>query len=457
VSRTDVERCPQCGADVRQDEDVLDTWFSSGLWPFSTLGWPEQTEDLARFYPTSVLVTAFDIIFFWVARMMMMGLRFMRDVPFRDVYIHALVRDEYGQKMSKSKGNVIDPLSIVDEYGTDAFRFTLVAFAAMGRDVRLSEDRIAGYRNFVNKLWNAARYVAMKREGTDVGCEMPAAPRDITARWIRSRFADAVKEVRSALDEYRFNDAATRLYQFIWHELCDWYIELSKVVIDREDAAARTEAIAMLTAVLEQTLRLLHPIAPFVTEELWQSLPASGRPGDTIMRAQYPAFEARWIDPEADAEIGALIEVVRIVRNIRAEMGIKPGVALDAYVSAGPTADAVGRHADLVRRLARVGELHLGEKPPRGCAVAVAAGAEVSVPITAHVDVGAEATRLRKEIGKLETELGRLDKKLSNESFVAKAPEDIVAQERAKRDAAATERDTLQRNLERIEAIGDSR
>jgi valyl-tRNA synthetase len=457
VSRTDVERCPQCGADVRQDEDVLDTWFSSALWPFSTLGWPDETDDLARFYPTTVLVTAFDIIFFWVARMMMMGLRFMRDVPFRDVYIHALVRDEYGQKMSKSKGNVIDPLSIVDEYGTDAFRFTLVAFAAMGRDVRLAEDRIAGYRNFVNKLWNASRYVAMKREGVDVGCAIPANPRDITARWIRSRLADAIREVRDALESYRFNDAATRLYQFVWHELCDWYIELSKVVLDRDDAGARAEAASMLTAVLEHTLRLLHPICPFVTEELWQSLPADGRPSDTIMLAPFPAFDERWIDAEADAEIGALIEVVRIVRNIRAEMGIKPGVALDVYVSAGPTADAVARHADLVRRLARVAELHCGEKPPRGCAVAVAAGAEVSVPITDHVDVGAEVARLRKEIGKLETELGRLDKKLSNDAFVAKAPEDVVAQERAKRDATATERDTLQRNLERIQAIGDTR
>jgi valyl-tRNA synthetase len=457
VSRTDVTECPGCGGSVRQDEDVLDTWFSSGLWPFSTLGWPDRTQDLERFYPTSVLVTAFDIIFFWVARMMMMGLRFMGDVPFRDVYIHALVRDEYGQKMSKSKGNVIDPLDIVGQYGADAFRFTLVAFAAMGRDIRLSEERIAGYRNFVNKLWNAARYAALKREGRAVSCTLPDAQRDLTARWIRSRLAAATRDVREALDAYRFNDAASRLYSFVWHELCDWYIELSKVVLDRDDEALRDEAAQTLTAVLERTLRLLHPIMPFVTEEVWQSLPAGGREGDTIMLAEYPAFEPSWIDAEADAEIGAVVEVVRAVRNVRAEMGIKPNQDLDVYVSAGPTGDVISRQRDFVRRLARAGSISVGEKPPPGCAVALAAGAEVSVPIAAHVDLAAEAARLRKEIAKLEGEVARFEKKLANEAFVAKAPEEIVEAERAKRDAAAGERDTLRRSLERIEAVGGAR
>ena len=454
VSRTDVTSCPECGGPVHQEEDVLDTWFSSALWPFSTHGWPERTQDLARFYPTTVLVTAFDIIFFWVARMMMMGLRFMGDVPFRDVYIHALVRDEHGQKMSKSKGNVIDPLEIVDEYGADAFRFTLAAFAAMGRDIRLSQERIAGYRNFVNKLWNAARYAALKREGREVGCEMPAAPQDMTARWIRSRLAHAVGDVRQALDGYRFNDAASRLYQFVWHEYCDWYIELSKVVFERSERDA-DEAVHMLTSTLEHALRLLHPIAPFVTEEIWQSLPMQGRETvDTIMLAAYPSVEETWVDEAADVEVGALIEVVRALRNVRSEMGIKPSVELDAYVSAGATAEIVTRHSDLVRRLARVSALRAGELPPAGCAVTVAAGAEIAVPIAGHVDLAAETARLRKEIDKLDAEVGRLDKKLSNEGFVAKAPAELVEQEREKREGFVAERETLRASLVRIQAIG---
>jgi valyl-tRNA synthetase len=454
VRRDDVARCPGCGGLVRQDEDVLDTWFSSALWPFSTHGWPEKTEDLARFYPTSVLVTAFDIIFFWVARMMMMGLRFMGEVPFRDVYIHALVRDEQGQKMSKSKGNVIDPLEIIDEYGADAFRFTLAAFAAMGRDVRLSVERIAGYRNFVNKLWNASRYTALKREGRTVGCAVPAAPRDVTARWIRSRLAHAVDDVRQALEGYRFNDAASRLYQFVWHEFCDWYIELSKVVLERGGSEA-DEALGTLTSVLEHALRLLHPIAPFVTEEIWQSLPAEGRSAvATIMVAPYPVYEESWVDDAADAEIGALIEAVRAVRNVRSEMGIKPNVELEAYVSPGPTAEVLVRHADSVRRLARITSLHVGEHAPAGCAVTVAAGAEIGIPIAGHVDLTAEAARLLKEIDKLDSEVARLDKKLANEAFVARAPAELVEQEREKREAFLAERDALGGSLARIQAIG---
>ncbi|MBI5506778.1 MAG: valine--tRNA ligase, partial [Deltaproteobacteria bacterium] len=354
VLREDPSACPHCGGAVVQDEDVLDTWFSSALWPFSTMGWPERSEDLARFYPTSALVTGFDIIFFWVARMMMMGLRFMGEVPFRDIYIHALVRDEQGQKMSKSKGNVIDPLVIIDEYGADAFRFTLVAFAAMGRDVRLSVDRIGGYRNFVNKLWNAARFVALKREGRATTCQMPAAPRLGPNRWMRSQLAAVVEETRAALDAYRFNEAAQALYSFTWNTYCDWYIEIAKVLLDA-DEEAREETLQTLTAVLEQLLRLLHPLVPFVTEELWQELPAAGRSDDAaaqddaaaarganaaaaqdataaaqdanaaaqddaagatsfLMNAAYPAADPTWRDLDVDAAMDTLIEVVRSVR-----------------------------------------------------------------------------------------------------------------------------------------------
>jgi valyl-tRNA synthetase len=378
----------------------------------------------------------------------------MGEVPFRDVYIHAIVRDELGQKMSKSKGNVIDPLDIIDEYGADAFRFTLAAFAAMGRDVRLAADRIAGYRNFVNKLWNAARYVEIKRDAAAGACRMPESPKLVTSRWIRSRLAATIQDVREALDGYRFNDAATRLYQFAWHEFCDWYIELSKVEIDGSDESARDETVRTLTAVLEHLLRLLHPLTPFVTEEIWQSLPAESREGDTIMLAAYPAHEAAWRDQAADAEIGTLIEVIRAVRNIRAEVNVAPKVDLELYIVDGPAADVVRRHEALVRRLARVSLLERGAEPPAGCATAVAAGTEISVPIAEHVDLEAETTRLKKEIGRLDVEVGRLDKKLSNEAFLAKAPEEIVEQDRTRREEVVGERETLQRSLERIESIG---
>ncbi|TFH22203.1 MAG: valine--tRNA ligase [Myxococcales bacterium] len=459
VSREDVTECPACAGSIRQDEDVLDTWFSSGLWPFSTQGWPDSDEDLARFYPTSVLVTGFDIIFFWVARMMMLGLRFMDEVPFRDVYIHALVRDEYGQKMSKSKGNVIDPLEIVDEYGADAFRFALAAFAAMGRDIRLSADRIGGYRNFVNKLWNADRYRRLKLEdagasaAASASCAMPATPRLMPSRWIRSRLAAASGDVREALDGYRFNDAAGRLYQFVWHELCDWYIELSKVTLEGDDAD-RAETLSTLTAVLEATLRLLHPIMPFVTEELWQGLPTDGRADGFIMHADYPGPEPAWRDDEADAEIGTLIDVVRAARNIRAEMHIAPRVELELQVGEGPARGVVERNEALVARMARLGRVTYATEALAGSAVAVAAGTELAVPVADHVDLSAEATRLRKEIGRSDKEVTRLDKKLGNPSFLEKAPPEVVEEDQAKRDTAARDRETLERSLERVEAIG---
>jgi len=452
VSREDLVSCPDCAGPVRQDEDVLDTWFSSALWPFSTQGWPERTEDLERFYPTTALVTGFDIIFFWVARMMMMGLKFMGDVPFRDVYIHALVRDEHGQKMSKSKGNVIDPLEIVDEYGADAFRFTLAAFAAMGRDVRLSQDRIAGYRNFVNKLWNADRFVAMRRGEGAASSAMPENPSNVASRWIRSRLAAAIRDVREALDGYRFNDAASRLYQFVWHEFCDWYIELSKVLADTGEAVEET--VRMLTGVLEHVLRLLHPFTPFVTEELWQALPPDGRQSGSIMLASYPCYDERWLDEAADAEMAVLIETVRAARNIRAEMNIAPKVELDLYVGEGAASETLRRNERFALGLARLGRIHYDGTVPAGAATAVAAGTEISIPVAAHVDLGAEAERLRKEIGRLDKEFDRLDKKLANPKFVANAPADVVEQDRAKRDGVERERETLRQSLDRIARLG---
>ncbi|MFN2376645.1 MAG: valine--tRNA ligase [Candidatus Binatia bacterium] len=453
VSREDLTACPKCRGPVRQDEDVLDTWFSSGLWPFSTMGWPEKTSDLARFYPTTALVTGFDIIFFWVARMMMMGIHFMGEVPFRDIYIHALVRDEHGQKMSKSKGNVIDPLVIVDEYGADAFRFTLVAFAAMGRDVRLAEDRIAGYRNFVNKLWNAARFSAMKREGTATSCAMPESPRLVPNRWIRSRLAATIEETRSALDEYRFNEAAQALYRFTWNEFCDWYIEISKVLLDggEED---RAETLATLTATLETLMRLLHPLVPFVTEEIWQELPSEGRAEGMLITGTYPELRPDWRDAAVDAAVDTLIEVVRSVRNIRSEMRIAPKVELDLWVGDGETAAIVAANEGMVRRLARLAAVTIGGAAPAGSATAVVGGAEIAVPIAAHVDLVAETERLRREIERAGQEAARAAGKLANEAFVARAKEEVVEGERAKLAAAEQEAGALRAAMARIQAIG---
>ncbi len=455
VSREDLDVCPGCGGEVRQDEDVLDTWFSSALWPFSTLGWPDSSDDLARFYPTSVLVTSFDIIFFWVARMMMMGLEFMDRVPFNDVYIHALVRDEGGRKMSKSKGTIIDPLEISDEHGADALRFTLAAFAAMGRDIRLSEDRIAGYRNFVNKLWNAMRFVEINRDDGVASCSPPAEPRSLAGRWIMSRLARTTAEVGAALDGYLFNEAVTGLYRFTWHEFCDWYIEMAKVELAAGGEQA-SECRRILHCVAETLLRLLHPFIPFVTEELWQGLPPDGRAAGSIMAASYPRAGESPVDEEAEREMDAIIDVVRAVRNVRAEMNIAPKVALSLRVGKGPAGPVVAANEDLVRRLAGLGGVEYDGSPDGGAATAVAAGTEVSMPVAEHVDLGAEASRLKKQLGRLDKEIGRISKKLDDPSFLQKAPEHIVDGERDKHAEAVGERETLARSLERVESIGGS-
>src|SRR5262245_11563527 len=344
VSRTDLTSCPTCQRPLRQDTDVLDTWFSSGLWPFSTLGWPESTPELKVFYPTSVLVTGFDIIFFWVARMAMLGLKFMGDVPFRQVYIHALVRDAEGQKMSKSKGNVIDPLSVMDKYGTDAFRFTLAALAAQGRDIRLAEERIEGYRNFANKIWNASRLVLTNLDGYDPRLVKRGQP-TVADRWILSRLDGTIGAVRKALDAYRFNDAASAVYQFLWHELCDWYLEIAKrSLYQTEDPIARAVTQHTLVQALEATLRLLHPFMPFLTEEIWQRLPHRG---ETIMTAPFPKSTRRWRDADAERHMRPVIDIVGAVRAIRSESRISPGVDLTVTIKPGgaATAEVIGQSA----------------------------------------------------------------------------------------------------------------
>jgi valyl-tRNA synthetase len=459
VSREDLTECPQCRGPLRQDDDVLDTWFSSALWPFSTLGWPRETPELKTFYPTTVLVTGFDILFFWVARMVMMGLRFMGEVPFRDVYIHALVRDMEGQKMSKSRGNVVDPLEVMEQYGTDALRFTLAALAAQGRDIRLSPDRVEGYRNFANKIWNASRFVL-----SNVGDYRPGrtrkAPPALADRWILSRLARTVGTVRKALTAYRFNEAAGALYQFLWHEYCDWYLEWSKLTLYRgEDPAARARAQATLLEVLETTLRLLHPFMPFITEEIWQRLPKARPAAAHVMVAAYPRPRRSAIDAAAEAEMGLLMAVVTAVRNVRSEMQVPPARSVRVVIRPPDAARAAVLRAGAapLAALARA-DLEVdpaATRPPRS-AVAVVEECEIYVPLEGLVDVDAERQRLTRELGRVEDELSRLDTKLGRAEFRERAPAEVVSREEARREAQAALRAKLRDALERLDGVGSA-
>jgi len=413
VSRTDAAACIKCGSGrLHQETDVLDTWFSSALWPFSTLGWPDETKELAVYYPTSVLITSFDIIFFWVARMIMMGLHFKKDVPFRDVYIHALVRDAEGQKMSKSKGNVIDPIVMIDQYGTDAFRFTLTAFAAQGRDIKMSTERIEGYRNFTNKIWNASRFVFMNLEEDFVpNREIVTTETSLAEKWILSRLNSVTKEVLSALKEYRFNDAVSSLYHFIWHEYCDWYLELSKPALSLDKGSAeRKAAQTVLAYVLETALRLLHPFMPFITEEIWQNLPegvtkqGAGVRGESIMIAAYPTVDEKMINAGIDQDMQMVMDLILAIRNIRGEMNIAPSMQIKAIVNVArkDMADHLEKAAGYVKTLSRLYELQIGEseKKPKTAATGVIKDAEVYVPLEGIIDLTQERDRLQKEIAK---------------------------------------------------------
>jgi valyl-tRNA synthetase len=459
--------CPECGgASFVQDPDVLDTWFSSALWPFSTLGWPERTEDLKTFYPTSVLVTGFDILFFWVARMIMMGLKFMGDVPFRDVYIHALVRDQEGQKMSKSKGNVIDPLEVINRYGTDAFRFTLAALAAMGRDVKLSEERISGYQNFVNKLWNASRFVLMniKEDIDDGAATIDAVSRieglNLADRWILSRLARTTEEARKAVENYRFNEIAHHLYQFTWHEFCDWYIEMSKLSLNGSlgDDPIKTQRV--LLAVLKQVLLLLHPIMPFVTEEIWQSCREGAQPAAqepwSIMVQDYPRPRSQSIEPQAEERVTFLIDVIRSIRNLRTEMNFPPSkeVAI-AFRGAEENLAFLKSQELYLRALARLNSveyLTAGEKPKAGV-TAMVGTTEIHLPVAAVVDFEGETARLAKEMEKLASEMDRTQKKLGNPEFIAKAKEEVIRKERDKSLELEEKMGALRRSLETMRQL----
>ncbi len=448
--------CPRCkGADLLQDPDVLDTWFSSALWPFSTLGWPEHTKELEIFYPTTVLVTAFDILFFWVARMIMMGLKCMGDVPFRQVYIHALVRDPEGQKMSKSKGNVIDPLVVIEEYGADALRFTLSALVAAGRDIRLSEERIEGYRNFCNKIWNAYRFVSMHlREGDADGLrrgKLPS-PADLADRWVLSRLQDVIASVTEALENYRFSDAASHVYQFLWHEYCDWYLELVKVrLTSSEDSRAAETGRLLLAHVLEVALRLLHPIMPFITEDIWQRLPRPNGHAPSIMVSKWPISDSSLVDPEAVRKMERVMGLIRGIRNIRSEVRIPPNTWLTVLVKVeGEEEESLLESTEAyIRHLARVQELRKERtlERPRVSAVAVTAGMEIYVPLEGVIDIASETERVDRELQKIDRELERVNRKLSNADFLARAPAEVVAKERENQRTLQETQEKLRRHL----------
>ena len=436
---------------LRRDEDVLDTWFSSALWPFSTLGWPDETAELRRYYPTDVLVTGFDIIFFWVARMMMMGLEFLHEEPFHTVYMHALVRDEKGQKMSKTKGNVIDPLELIDLYGADATRFTLAAMAAQGRDIKLATSRVEGYRNFVTKLWNAARFLEMNEcfrvEGFD-----PKATKLPLNRWIIGATARGAAAVTQGIVDYKFNEAANAAYDFVWGTFCDWYVEFAKPVFMGTDEAAKAETRATAAWALDQILAILHPFMPFVTEELWAET------GKTGPARQQPLILTEWPDlagledAAADAELSWLIDVISNVRSVRSEMNV-PASAKLSLVVVGATEATLGRlvaGTSLITRLARLEDITPQSDIPANSAQFVVGEATWALPLADFIDLAVEKARLSKEVDKLDAEVGQIDKKLGNEQFVAKAPEEVIEEQKARRQAAIERRHHIVEALKRL-------
>ena len=479
VARAPPERCGRCGGTrFLQDEDVLDTWFSSGLWPFSSLGWPERTAELQTFYPTSVLETGHDILFFWVARMLMMGLHFMKDVPFRTVFLHAMVRDEKGEKMSKVKGNVIDPLDVIHgaprerlppavrnkfpegmpAFGADALRYTLASLTQQGRDIRLSLDRVNGYRAFANKLWNAARFLLLNLGDFD-----PAkAPLDgrklgLADRWILSLLERVTGEVEAALGEFRFSDAAGTLYQFTWHTFCDWYIELAKAPLQGRDGAARETTRAVLVQVLDQLLRLLHPFMPFLTEELWHRLPGVA-PGDFLATAAFPRDTGRWRDAAAEAEMAPILTVIEAVRTIRGESNLSPAARFRAVVQTDRSAlrESLRRLSGYALPLAGLSSLHVegpGPQPPQS-ATWVGEGLQIFVPLAGLLDLDEERARLRKELARIQTDVEGLRRKLDNPSFVARAPTEVVEKDRARVAELEQRKTKVQENLNRIEPEG---
>jgi len=455
VAKEAPKKC-RCGSSgLRQETDVLDTWFSSALWPFSTLGWPDRTAALETFYPTSALITGFDILFFWVARMMMMGLHFMDEVPFRDVYIHALVRDAEGKKMSKSKGNVIDPLEVIEQSGTDAFRFTLAAFATQGRDVKLSEDRIEGYRHFVNKIWNSSRFVLMNLDEDSFSGANPAE-RSLPDRWILTRLGKVSDEIGQALDDYRFNDAAGLCYQFVWHEFCDWYIEMAKEWLYGEDEALKKSVQTTLKEVLMGVLRLLHPFMPFVTEDIWQRMPGVR---ESIMKASFPVSSDFISDRRALDEMELVMGVITGVRNIRGEMNIHPSKKVDILMDIPDERDIeiIKTNISHIRNLIKAGSMEIQKHAvkPEASATTVLGHNQIHVLLKGIIDFEEEKTRIRKEIAKIRKDMEGDARKLASSAFLENAPPDIVEKVQEKVRSMNIKLEKLDKNLIFFEAIND--
>jgi valyl-tRNA synthetase len=437
---------------LNRDEDVLDTWFSSGLWPFSTLGWPDQTPELKRFYKTDVLVTAFDIIFFWVARMMMMGLHFMKEVPFHTVYIHALVRDEHGQKMSKSKGNVVDPLEIVDEYGADALRFTLTAMAAQGRDIQLAKTRVEGYRNFGTKLWNAARFSEMNECFAPPDFD-PSSPSHMINRWIVGEVQKTSTAITLGIEAHRFNDAANAIYNFIWRIFCDWHLEFIKPLLNGSDASLIAETRATTGWALDQAMTMLHPFMPFITEELWKRTAESNVPRkQQLILTPWPEIDESLVDEAADQEMDWVIRFVTEIRSLRSEINISAGAKIPLLiVGANPSTSArIDGHSDTLKQLARLETIKLVGALPEGCMQTVLDEATLGISLAGVIDVAQETARLTKEIAKADVEIGKIDGKLSNEKFLSKAPENVIAEQRSRREEAVQTKEKLQEALDRL-------
>ena len=441
------------GKDValKRDEDVLDTWFSSALWPFSTLGWPDGTPELKRYYPTNTLVTGFDIIFFWVARMMMMGLHFMDEVPFDTIYIHALVRDEKGAKMSKSKGNVIDPLDVVDQYGADALRMTLASMAAQGRDIKLSVQRVEAYRNFATKIWNAARFAEMNEcrrvEGFD-----PKAVKETLNKWALSECAKAINEVSAGIQAYKFNEAALAAYRFVWNVFCDWTLELAKPVLQGADSPAKSETRATIAFIFDEICKLLHPFMPFLTEELWAIKGEDGPKRETILALAPWSSLDHLIDEQAEAEIGWVVDLVNEIRSARSETNVPAGAQIPlALVS--PSADVqarAGRWGEIVKRLARISDISFADAAPKSSIQLLIRGEVAALPLEGVIDLDAERARLAKEIQKLDVEVGKIDAKLGNADFIKRAPEEVVEEQRERREEALTRKAKMEEALARL-------
>ncbi|MCA0319389.1 MAG: valine--tRNA ligase [Proteobacteria bacterium] len=445
----------RAGVQLTRDPDVLDTWFSSGLWPFSTLGWPDETAELKRFYPTSTLVTGFDIIFFWVARMMMLGLHFMKEKPFSDVVIHGLVRDDKGRKMSKTLGNVVDPLGLIDEFGADALRFALVAQASQGSDVKFARSRVEGYRNFATKLWNAARFTEINECRRVAGFD-PAKVETTLAKWIVGETAKAIAETETAIQAYKYNEAAGAAYRFVWNIFCDWFLELAKPVFNGTDEAAKAEVRAATAWTLDQILALLHPFMPFITEELWTVTGEEGPARTNVLAlSQWPQLKGLE-NAEAEAEIGWLVDAISAIRSVRAEMNVAPGAQVPLVLAgvSAKTAERAARHHDLLARLARLSDVSSADTAPKGSVQIVVRGETLALPLAGIVDVSAERTRLGKALKEAEGDIARCDGKLNNANFMARAAEDVIDEQREKRAEAAERRERIETAIGRLAELG---